>query len=167
MLLPKRTTRKFFHGDAVIINNSRKYPLHINHRGIVAGTRIKEVQATGPRVTQTTYTVDCECGERISPQADCMGHADQDFDMALSRMQNFLENIGRTPKGKHPRSLKRRVDSILDSLNDKDRMLTVRRFGLDGTAKAGYREIGKELGVSFQRAHQLGQQGIKRLKNEN
>ena len=87
--------------------------------------------------------------------------------MARSRMQNFLENIGRTPKGKHPRSLKRRADSILDSLNDKDRMMTVRRFGLNGTAKASYREIGKELGVSFQRAHQLGQQVIERLKNEN
>jgi RNA polymerase sigma factor RpoS len=60
--------------------------------------------------------------------------------------------------------VQRHVDFWLSQLNDKQRAVVERRFGLHGHEAATLEEIGSELGVTRERVRQIQLEAIKRLR---
>ncbi len=56
------------------------------------------------------------------------------------------------------------IDKWLSSLEDKQREVLVRRFGLHGHEKNTLEEVGKELGVTRERVRQIQMEALKRLR---
>ena len=56
------------------------------------------------------------------------------------------------------------IDRWLSSLEDKQREVLVRRFGLHGHEKNTLEEVGKELGVTRERVRQIQMEALKRLR---
>ena len=56
------------------------------------------------------------------------------------------------------------VDKWLDQLDDKQREVIVRRFGLHGFERATLEQVGKELGVTRERVRQIQMDALKRLR---
>ena len=56
------------------------------------------------------------------------------------------------------------IDQWLSSLEDKQREVLVRRFGLHGHEKNTLEEVGKELGVTRERVRQIQMEALKRLR---
>jgi hypothetical protein len=150
--------RKFFYGDMVTINHER-YPMHTGHTGVIAGTRIK-------KNSDVTYSVDCECGMSLIPKASHMDLVASPSELSKvssigkSRIKYFLNKIGILPKESQ---LKKQVEVILGRLKDRDRMLLVKRFGLEGNAKT-HREIGEEFGITRARVQHLEKALVERLR---
>ncbi|HEY6544577.1 MAG TPA: sigma factor-like helix-turn-helix DNA-binding protein, partial [Dokdonella sp.] len=57
-----------------------------------------------------------------------------------------------------------RLRSWLEALNERQRMIVQRRFGLDGTPVQSLAEIGRELGISRERARQIQEEALRRLR---
>ncbi len=57
----------------------------------------------------------------------------------------------------------RRVQDVVDRLPDAERNVIRLRFGLDGDEPQTLRQVGAELGISPQRAHELEERGLRRL----
>lgn len=57
----------------------------------------------------------------------------------------------------------RRIQDVVDGLPDAERKVIRLRFGLDGDDPRTLREVGAELGISPQRAHELEDRGLRRL----
>lgn len=60
--------------------------------------------------------------------------------------------------------VQRHIDMWLEQLNDKQRAVVERRFGLHGNEVATLEEIGNELGVTRERVRQIQIEAIKRLR---
>ena len=150
--------RKFFYGATVAINHER-YAMHSGHTGVIAGTRIK-------KNSDVAYSVDCECGRRLIPKASHMDLVASPSELpkvspiGKSRIKYFLNKIGILPKESQ---LKKQVEVILGRLKDRDRMLLVKRFGLEGNAKT-HREIGEEFGITRARVQHLEKFLVKKLQ---
>lgn len=56
------------------------------------------------------------------------------------------------------------IDTWLSSLEEKQREVLVRRFGLHGHEKNTLEEVGKELGVTRERVRQIQMEALKRLR---
>ena len=151
--------RKFFYGDTVAINHER-YPMHTGHTGMIAGTRIK-------KNSDVTYTVDCECGKRLIPKASHMDlittpdELPEILPISEPRMKYFLRLIGVTP---NEAQLERQVGSSLSRLKERDRILLLKRFGLENNIRATHREIGEEFGVTRARIQHLEKALLKKLQ---
>lgn len=156
--------RKFFYGDTVAINHKR-YPIHTGHTGLVIGTRITRLDNV--RNTRVAYSVDCECGKRLTPKAshmDFVATPDELPKVSPSNefhMKYFLRLIGVTPK---ETQLEKQVEARLSKLKDRDRILLVKRFGLKGNTKTTHREIGEEFGVTRARIQHLEKALLKKLQ---
>ncbi len=57
------------------------------------------------------------------------------------------------------------VDSWLTELDDKQREVIVRRFGLHGFEAATLEQVGNELGVTRERVRQIQMEALRRLRN--
>jgi RNA polymerase primary sigma factor len=55
------------------------------------------------------------------------------------------------------------VREALDALSDREKLVIMRRFGIDGT-ETTLEEVGKELGITRERARQLETQALRKLK---
>ena len=60
--------------------------------------------------------------------------------------------------------VQRHVEEWLQQLNDKQRAVVQRRFGLNGHETATLEEIGNEIGVTRERVRQIQIEGLKRLR---
>jgi len=58
----------------------------------------------------------------------------------------------------------RNLDDWLDRLNDKQREVIERRFGLHGYERSTLEEVGKEIGVTRERVRQIQMDALKRLR---
>lgn len=56
------------------------------------------------------------------------------------------------------------VDSWLDELDEKQREVIIRRFGLHGFEAATLEQVGKELGVTRERVRQIQMEALRRLR---
>jgi RNA polymerase nonessential primary-like sigma factor len=56
------------------------------------------------------------------------------------------------------------IDEWLDQLNDKQREVVERRFGLHGHTVSTLEEVGREIGVTRERVRQIQMDALKRLK---
>ncbi len=59
--------------------------------------------------------------------------------------------------------LRRKVLACLDRLDDKQRQVIVRRFGLDGGEPVTLEQVGREIGVSRERARQIQLEAMRRM----
>ena len=57
-----------------------------------------------------------------------------------------------------------RLAAWLSALNERQRSIVQRRFGLDGTPVQSLAEIGRELGISRERARQIQEDALRRLR---
>ena len=57
-----------------------------------------------------------------------------------------------------------RLAELIGHLNDRQRLVLQRRFGLDGTPVQSLADIGRDLGISRERARQIQEEGLKRLR---
>ena len=57
-----------------------------------------------------------------------------------------------------------RLAALIGSLNERQRLVLQRRFGLDGTPVQSLADIGRDLGISRERARQIQEEGLKRLR---
>lgn len=57
-----------------------------------------------------------------------------------------------------------RLGALLGGLGERQRMVLARRFGLDGTPLQSLAEIGRDLGISRERARQIQEDGLRRLR---
>ncbi|HSA46239.1 MAG TPA: sigma-70 family RNA polymerase sigma factor, partial [Candidatus Competibacteraceae bacterium] len=60
--------------------------------------------------------------------------------------------------------LNEKLDSWLDQLNDKQRTVVKRRFGLGGVEKATLEQVGNEIGVTRERVRQIQIDALRRLR---
>lgn len=56
------------------------------------------------------------------------------------------------------------LPSLLSALTERQRSVVQRRFGLDGTPVQSLAEIGRELGISRERARQIQEDALRRLR---
>ena len=57
-----------------------------------------------------------------------------------------------------------RLAELVRGLNERQRLVLQRRFGLDGTPVQSLADIGRDLGISRERARQIQEEGLKRLR---
>ena len=156
--------RKFFTGDEVVIDHYR-YPSHVQHRGMVVGTRRNQYRAEG-RSPLISYRVECECGASLLPLArhmDLVSTAPTS-DVRVMRRQYFLAEIG--VHSKPDDTLEQQVDAALGILTDKQRAIIVQRFGLDeGEAGRTLRGIAEALGVSKQYISEVAGKSLRKLRS--
>jgi len=57
-----------------------------------------------------------------------------------------------------------RLADLIGRLNERQRLVLQRRFGLDGTPVQSLADIGRDLGISRERARQIQEEGLKRLR---
>ena len=60
--------------------------------------------------------------------------------------------------------LNEKLDAWLDQLNDKQRTVVKRRFGLGGVEKATLEQVGNEIGVTRERVRQIQIDALRRLR---
>ncbi len=60
--------------------------------------------------------------------------------------------------------VKEHVDHWLDELNEKQREVVVRRFGLRGHEAATLEEVGAEIGLTRERVRQIQVEALKKLR---
>ena len=60
--------------------------------------------------------------------------------------------------------LNEKLDLWLDQLNDKQRIVVKRRFGLGGQEKATLEQVGNEIGVTRERVRQIQIDALRRLR---
>lgn len=148
--------RKFFYGDRILITGE-KYRPHLSHEGRVTGTIVG---------ADVTYRVACDCGKNLKPKAFHMelvsaphretGH----LSVHDARMEHFLRAVNKDPERLN---LTQQVESTLSQLNERDRHILTKRFGLDGDDGKTYREIGDEIGLTKARIAILTASAIARL----
>jgi len=61
-------------------------------------------------------------------------------------------------------NVNRNLDDWIDRLNDKQREVIERRFGLHGYERSTLEEVGKEIGVTRERVRQIQMDALKRLR---
>lgn len=61
--------------------------------------------------------------------------------------------------------MQRHIDAWLAQLNDKQRAVVERRFGLDGRESATLEEVGIEIGVTRERVRQIQIEALRRLRH--
>ena len=61
--------------------------------------------------------------------------------------------------------MQRHIDAWLSQLNDKQRAVVERRFGLDGREIATLEEVGNEIGVTRERVRQIQIEALRRLRH--
>lgn len=158
-------TRKFFYGDMVIMKSKAHYPRHVDHRGLVVGTRIIRLAVTGH--TRVNYNVQCGCGALLAPKGDHMDLIAGPIGDELVRpvydirMEHFLSLIESTINNK---PLEKQVAKVLEPLTERDKYILVKRFGLDGQDSKLLREIGEDLGITKARVQQIEQSLLERLR---
>jgi RNA polymerase nonessential primary-like sigma factor len=84
-----------------------------------------------------------ECGERA-----LIGHIRQDGDDAIAGAAIDSDRLG----------------AWLTQLGERQRLVLQRRFGLDGTPLQSLAEIGRDLGISRERARQIQEDALRRLR---
>jgi RNA polymerase nonessential primary-like sigma factor len=57
-----------------------------------------------------------------------------------------------------------RLNELISTLNERQRMVLQRRFGLDGTPVQSLADIGRDLGISRERARQIQEDALRRLR---
>jgi len=57
-----------------------------------------------------------------------------------------------------------RLADLIGRLNERQRLVLQRRFGLDGTPVQSLADIGRDLGISRERARQIQEEGLRRLR---
>lgn len=62
-------------------------------------------------------------------------------------------------------ALKYSVHDLLETLNERERYVLVRRYGLDGGRCATLEEIGEEVGVTRERARQIQSTALRKLRS--
>jgi len=65
----------------------------------------------------------------------------------------------------HNERLKSTVISIMDNLSDRDRMVVILRLGLNGEIVHSFREVGKRLRMSHERARQIYLAAIQSIRD--
>jgi hypothetical protein len=156
--------RKFYSGDAVIIDHYR-YPSHNHHRALVMGTR-KTRYLSGDKSPLISYRVDCECGASLLPLARHMDLVPRGFtpDVHVMRRQYFLAEIGMQHKPGD--TLEQQVDAALGILTDRQRAIIVQRFGLgDGEVGRTLQAIADAMNVSRQYISQVEGKSLRKLRS--
>jgi RNA polymerase sigma factor (sigma-70 family) len=75
-------------------------------------------------------------------------------------------NPAEIPDGLEVRESHSAIIRALSFLSDSDRRVLVMRFGFDGEEPRTFQQIGNELGISKQRAQQIGAGALRRLRRD-
>ena len=149
--------RKFFYGDTVEFISPLKYPAHVNHKGVVAGTEIHK----NPRHL-IIYKVQCECGNLLRPQAAQLSlYSEESIDISWARLCNFIEEAGKEIKSN--KSLFSIKDKLFSRLNEREQDILTMRYGLNGENNKTLQQIADMQGVTRQRIHLIQSRAIGKL----
>jgi len=159
--------RKFYYADTVarIVDLN---DMHTGHKGQIVKTDISH--DSEKQVYRSSYSVACECGDLYkSPPTWLLFLSSPTHpgytSIEIYRMMYFLDLIGRKYSDA---TLVRQVSESLKLLGDSERQIIVSRYGLGDTDKEEKHtlaSIGRRIGVTKQRAKQIEQHAMKRLKN--
>lgn len=83
-----------------------------------------------------------------------------------TELKEFVEDKSIDIEGEYERKdLKNIIQKELIKLNERDKLIIYKRFGLDGREPMTLEEIGNEFGVSRERIRQIESKTLERLKN--
>jgi RNA polymerase sigma factor (sigma-70 family) len=173
--------RKFFFGDIVKFRRAtnggmplRRYQNHIDHTATLIHTKIltREPGEDNARWPRVVYTVACECGKRVRPQAAFLNLVRKDYESSSApsigeqRMLNFLAKFPREQRGNGVRvasTAEERVEELMSGLVEKEKFILITRHGLGGSGGRTFREIGEELNLSRERIRQIQYGAMRKL----
>lgn len=153
--------RKFFHGDIVRFRQHTnggvvlgRYKSHHDHMATIIKTTI----IGGDKWHRVLYSVACECGRQVRPQA---GHLD------LVARQYDRRDLATQPEelrrlrfyGDYEAKIKR----YMETLPEREKIILIRRHGLDGSFNATLSAVGKELGISREWVRQIELRAIRKM----
>ena len=160
--------------ERALMNQTRtiRLPIHI----------IKEINGYLRTARQLAQALDHEPSADEIAQA--LGRSTQDVKRMLQlndRVTSVDTPIGKDedrslldaiPDGNNPdpsqllqdSDLNEKLDLWLDQLNDKQRIVVKRRFGLGGQEKATLEQVGNEIGVTRERVRQIQIDALRRLR---
>jgi len=110
--------------------------------------------------------------------AEEMGIEDMELVTSLNRIGRvtaFLGDFGEgdtggvlAVEGFDPEDLVRSliVDELLDLLDDRERTVIVKHFGLEGKDRSTLREIGDSIGLSYERVRQIEEEALEKLRRK-
>ena len=153
--------RKFFYGDTVELISALKYPRHVKHKGVVVGTKIYK----NP-VSKVIYTVQCECGQELRPQAPQLSLISENpMDLSSARIQNFTDRLLEA-EGLEVSLSWIELGGLLSALRETESSMILMRYGLDGKGTRTLQEIADMRGVSRQNVYQIIARAMKKLRRE-
>ena len=186
-------TRKFFVGDLVQIAEDSPYASKHSysdpndtdcHHGVVTRTTIGK-RKNGTHSVQS-YTVECECGQEIRPQATDLNLVAVPSNNAYApvtsehRLFHLLYRAG-IPEHESVSlgmSLHRQANMLLNDVRERERWVLAMRFGVPGVLSPApdgeppsidppnrtLAYIANELGLTRQRISQLEQAGFSQMR---
>jgi RNA polymerase sigma factor (sigma-70 family) len=180
--------RKFFYGDVVKFRRAandgtplRRYQKHIDHTATLIHTKIltREPGEDNARWPRVVYTVACECGKRVRPQAAFLNLVRKDYESSSApsigkqRMLNFLAKFPGEQRGNGVRASStagERIEDILSCLEEREKYILITRHGLYDDWESPvrwpgmtYREIGESLNLSRERIRQIEYGAMRKL----
>ena len=128
------------------------------------------LQSTGQEAPITMLASECEMSESevralLSIKPDAVS-INKSFGEGESDMEGFIKDEkSLTPeKAADENMVKGNIKSSLDALDPDERLVLIRRHGLDGKGKATLKEIGDDLGISKEAVRLKEQRVLKKLR---
>ena len=128
------------------------------------------LQSTGQEAPVTVLASECEMSESevralLSIKPDAVS-INKSFGEGESDMEGFIKDEkSLTPeKAADENMVKGKIKRSLDALDPDERLVLIRRHGLDGKGKATLQEIGDDLGISKEAVRLKEQRVLKKLR---
>ena len=107
------------------------------------------------------YLIDAE-STGFYPEPERMGYVV----LSLERLPRNLEGVLPADTPSAPDNLLKSdlVNNLLSRLTHRERTVLIRRYGLEGEEPQGLRQVGKSLGISYERVRQIQNEAIGKLR---
>lgn len=158
--------RKFYFGDEIAIVDI-KYKKHLDHHGIVTWIWSREKKVKHPYLV---YEIECECGKMLMLRSSFMVLVEErvvtEQDSVMNRnKRRFVRQLNMQPR-KSVEQLDKQIERIFRNVSDRDRSVLVDRYNLysEKLKPKTYRDIAKDLGLTFQRVEQIEKRLIQSMR---
>ena len=158
--------RKFYFGDEIAIVDV-KYKKHLDHHGIINWIWSREKNV---KHSYLVYEVECNCGKVLNLRASFMVLVEErvvtDQDSIVDRnKRRFVRQLNMHPR-KSVEQLDKQLERILRGVSDRGKSVLIDRYNLysEEPRPKTYRDMAKDLGISFQRVEQIEKRLMESLR---